>query len=250
MPSWLQPTVPMRPKVPSRLLPCRRRKKCESILEPNLILNNAHDDPLIPPLLPSPPLRSYFLDGKFFIAAALGSTLTKLAIRYLHQVAEPQSKNVRINTVASFPGLPTVQFMITYSMLKWSEEAARRFYHMNFYFYFYLSCLPSQAFCAEAMLMIASILHLGKSGIPKKVCEEGGEGRRGERRGGEGRLERGGWIEEAGEGRLGRGGEGREGRGGGEGAEGRKRSTFCFPTPLTSHMQPSHPHTLTAHHRG
>ena len=132
VPSWLQPTVPMRPKVPSRLLPCRRRKKCESILEPNLILNNAHGDPLIPPLLPSPPLRGYFLDGKFFIAAALGSTLTKLAIRYLHQVAEPQSKNVRINTVASFPGLPTVQFVITYSMLKWSEEAARRFYHMNF----------------------------------------------------------------------------------------------------------------------
>ena len=131
VPSWLQPTVLMRPRVPSRLLPCRRRKKCESILEPNLILNNAHGDPLIPPSLPSPPLRGYFLDGKFFIAAALGSTLTKLAIRYLHQVAEPQSKNVRINTVASFPGLPTVQFVITYSMLKWSEEAARRFYHMN-----------------------------------------------------------------------------------------------------------------------
>ena len=111
VPSWLQPTVPMRPRVPSRLLPCRRRKKCESILEPNLILNNAHGDPLIPPLLPSPPLRGYFLDGKFFIAAALGSTLTKLAIRYLHQVAEPQSKNVRINTVASFPGLPTILFM-------------------------------------------------------------------------------------------------------------------------------------------
>ena len=131
VPSWLQPTVLMRPRVPSRLLPCRRRKKCESILELNLILNNGHGDPLIPPSLPSPPLRGYFLDGKFFIAAALGSTLTKLAIRYLHQVAEPQSKNVRINTLASFPGLPTVLFVITYSMLKWSEEAARRFYHMN-----------------------------------------------------------------------------------------------------------------------
>ena len=165
----------MQPRVPSRLLPCRRRKKCESILELNLILNNAHGDPLIPPSLPSPPLRGYFLDGKFFIAAALGSTLTKLAIRYLHQVAETQSKNVRISTLASFPGLPTVQFVITYSMLKWSEEAARRFYHMNF-----LSCPSSQAFCAEAMLMIASILHLGKSGIPKKVCEEGREGRGGE----------------------------------------------------------------------
>ena len=43
---------------------------------------------------PSPPLRGYFLEGQFFVAAALASTLTKLAIRYLHQVAEPQSKNV------------------------------------------------------------------------------------------------------------------------------------------------------------
>lgn len=68
-----------------------------------------------------PPLRGYLLEGHFFIAAALGSCLTKLTIRYLQQVPEPQSKN---------------------------------------------------AFCAEAMLIIASILHLGRSGIPKKPITE------------------------------------------------------------------------------
>jgi len=31
------------------------------------------------------------------------------------------------------------------------------------------SLLHHQVFAAEAMLMIASILHLGRSGIPKKV---------------------------------------------------------------------------------
>lgn len=122
VPSWLQPMAPMQPRAPSRLPPCTRRKKCKCILELNLILNNA---PLRSLASPSPPLRGYFLDGKFFIAAALGSTLTKLAIRYLHQVAEPQSKNVRVNTVATFPGLPTVQFVIAYSLQKRSEKAAQ-----------------------------------------------------------------------------------------------------------------------------
>ena len=61
--------------------------------------------------------------------------------------------------------------------------------------------------------MIASILHLGKSGIPKKVCEEG-------RGGGEGR--------------------------GGEGREKEKHILFSYPSYLTY----TTPHTLTAHHRG
>ena len=34
---------------------------------------------------------------------------------------------------------------------------------------FFLLLYLSQAFCAEAMLIIASVLHLGRSGIPKKV---------------------------------------------------------------------------------
>lgn len=44
--------------------------------------------------LSSPPLRSYLLDGKFFIASALASTLTKLGVRYMQQVEQVQSKNV------------------------------------------------------------------------------------------------------------------------------------------------------------
>ena len=115
VPSWSQPMVPMQPRAPSRLPPCTRRKKCKCFLELNLILNNAHGDPFRPLSSPSPPLRGYFLDGKFFIAAALGSTLTKLAIRYLHQVTEPQSKNVRVNTL--FSDLPTVQFEKAWKIL-------------------------------------------------------------------------------------------------------------------------------------
>ena len=42
----------------------------------------------------SPPLRAYLLEGKFFIATALASTLTKLSIRYVQQVSQAQSKNV------------------------------------------------------------------------------------------------------------------------------------------------------------
>ena len=45
-------------------------------------------------LLLSPPIRGYLLDGKFFIAGILASTLTKLAIRYLNAVDEPSSRNV------------------------------------------------------------------------------------------------------------------------------------------------------------
>ncbi|XP_064397244.1 coatomer subunit beta-like isoform X2 [Halichondria panicea] len=68
-----------------------------------------------------PPLRSYLLDGDFFIASSLASTLTKLCVRYLALMTDQQSKN---------------------------------------------------AFCAESMLIIASILHLGKSGIPKKAISQ------------------------------------------------------------------------------
>ncbi len=49
--------------------------------------------PLSPP--PSPPLRGYLLDGDFFIASSLASTLTKLCVRYLALTTDQQSKNVR-----------------------------------------------------------------------------------------------------------------------------------------------------------
>ena len=42
----------------------------------------------------SPPIRGYLLDGKFFVGAALASTLTKLVFRYIQLVAEEQTRNV------------------------------------------------------------------------------------------------------------------------------------------------------------
>lgn len=83
----------------------------------------------------SPPLRAYLLDGKFFIATALASTLTKLCVRYVQQMSQVQSKNVS------------------------GFRIARKL----------LFALLLQAFCGEAMLIIASILHFGRSGLCKKV---------------------------------------------------------------------------------
>ena len=103
-----------------------------------------------------------------------------------------------------------------------------------------------QAFCAEAMLMIASILHLGKSGIPKKVGLRGGEKEEGRgRREEEGRE--GGGRQKRGRGEGGRGeAEGKKRGGRGE-AKGRKVATFCCLSSLPSylHIQPLTPsHSL------
>lgn len=95
-----------------------------------------------PPSLSSPPLRAYLLDGNFFIASALGSMLTKLCARYLQLAPDPQSQNV-----SGTPLNHTTSGLFKSVSCHWQL----------------------QAFCAEAMLMIASVLHLGKSGIPKKV---------------------------------------------------------------------------------
>ncbi|KAL0272803.1 UNVERIFIED_CONTAM: hypothetical protein PYX00_005639 [Menopon gallinae] len=65
-----------------------------------------------------PPLRQYLMDGEFFIGAALGTTLAKLALRYNSIVRDKAKQN---------------------------------------------------RFTAEAMLIMSSILHLGKSGLPSKA---------------------------------------------------------------------------------
>ena len=92
----------------------------------------------------SPPLRAYLLEGKFFIAAALASTLTKLGVRYVQHVEQASSKNVSvlINACDRFKGLEYCCDVL----------------------------MSMKAFCGEAMLIIASILHLGRSGLPKKVA--------------------------------------------------------------------------------
>ena len=68
-----------------------------------------------------PPLRAYLLKGDFFIGSAIGSTLTKLALKYFDIVLDEAKQN---------------------------------------------------KFCAEAMLIMASIIHFGKSGIPEKAITE------------------------------------------------------------------------------
>lgn len=68
-----------------------------------------------------PPLRKYLMDGDFFIATAIGTTLSKLALKYAAAVKEQK----RINR-----------------------------------------------FNAESMLVLSSILHLGRSGMPTKAITE------------------------------------------------------------------------------
>lgn len=65
-----------------------------------------------------PPLRSYLMEGDFFIGASIASSLAKLALRYISMVPEPRKQN---------------------------------------------------SFVAESMLIITSIIHLGKSGLPTKA---------------------------------------------------------------------------------
>ncbi|XP_041353863.1 coatomer subunit beta-like isoform X2 [Gigantopelta aegis] len=64
-----------------------------------------------------PSLRQYLLDGEFFMGAALATTLTKLALRYINLIEDTKKQN---------------------------------------------------AFVAESMLIMATIIHLGKSGLPTK----------------------------------------------------------------------------------
>ena len=68
-----------------------------------------------------PPLRAYLIKGDFFIGSAIGSTLTKLALKYIDLDKNQVQQN---------------------------------------------------KFCADAMLIMASIIHFGKSGMPEKSITE------------------------------------------------------------------------------
>ncbi|XP_052810345.1 coatomer subunit beta-like [Mya arenaria] len=65
----------------------------------------------------NPPLRQYLMDGDFFVGAALATSLTKLALKYVRLTNDVKKQN---------------------------------------------------AFLAESMFIMATVLHLGKSGIPTK----------------------------------------------------------------------------------
>ena len=47
-------------------------------------------------LLCRPPLRGFLLDGDFFVAASLATTLTKIALRYVALVQEKKKQNVSL----------------------------------------------------------------------------------------------------------------------------------------------------------
>ena len=73
-----------------------------------------------------PPLRNYLMKGDFFIGSVIGSTLTKLALKFIDVTSDVVVQN---------------------------------------------------KFVAEAMFVIASIIHFGKSGIPEKPITEDDLGR-------------------------------------------------------------------------
>ena len=43
-----------------------------------------------------PPLRAYLMKGEFFVGSVIGSTLTKLALRYVDLVKDVKTQNVSL----------------------------------------------------------------------------------------------------------------------------------------------------------
>lgn len=88
------------------------------------------------------------MDGDFYVAASLATTLTKLALRYVALVQDKKKQNVRRcpqdNTFLNSQLTPCHISLIAALVP------------------------PSQSFVAEAMLIMVTVLHLGKSSLPKK----------------------------------------------------------------------------------
>ena len=128
-----------------------------------------------------PPLRQYLLDGEFFVGAAIACTLAKLALRYLDMEEDKEKQNVSlwlhyINFSSFFVinrHRPCIFFRTAAGLV---SLVCQRSEMLQFYFTLsiprLLTCLFLflQVFCATCILIMASILHLGKSGLPKKVC--------------------------------------------------------------------------------
>lgn len=111
-----------------------------------------------------PPLRQYLLDGEFFVGAAISCTLAKLALRYLDMEEDKEKQNVSfvLFRVINWHWIYIILFhIISYYCMYYPFYTFKR---VCFVFFFL------QVFCANCMLIMASILHLGKSGLPKKVC--------------------------------------------------------------------------------
>lgn len=81
------------------------------------------------------------MDGDFYVAASLATTLTKVALRYVAIVQDKKKQNV---------SRPSFSSSLCTAAPLTSPPA------------------PSQSFVAEAMLIMVTVLHLGKSSLPKK----------------------------------------------------------------------------------
>lgn len=95
-----------------------------------------------------PPLRGFLLDGDFYVAASLATTLTKIALRYMAIVTDKKKQNVTSYLL----------YLLVINDMKLSDGS----------FCIYICVLCVQSFVAEAMLIMATVLHLGKSSLPKK----------------------------------------------------------------------------------
>ena len=107
-----------------------------------------------------PPFRKYLMDGDFFIAASLATTLTKLALRCVHiagalsKFSYPAMSYRRLHIYQ----LHILPFIFRYNAAVGNDEKKRN------------------RFTSETMLVLASILHLGRSGLPaKKITPDDGD---------------------------------------------------------------------------
>ena len=92
------------------------------------------------------------MDGDFFIGAALATTLTKLSLHFSEIVLKSDPK-----------GQAKVNFLTTYIfsiMFNFTKKEKIMF--------FLLTLLQVNRFVGESMLIMASVLHLGQSGLVRE----------------------------------------------------------------------------------
>nr|XP_006812914.1 PREDICTED: LOW QUALITY PROTEIN: coatomer subunit beta-like [Saccoglossus kowalevskii] len=150
-----------------------------------------------------PPLRGYLLKGDFFVGASLAMTLTKIALRYI-KISEDQKKQnmctfsderavtygqrlvTEMGTYATQSALSSVStrqmeednrpplrgyllegdFFVGASLAMTLTKIALRYIKIS------EDQKKQNSFVAEAMFIMATILHLGKSGLPKKSIND------------------------------------------------------------------------------
>lgn len=99
------------------------------------------------------------MDGDFYVAASLATTLTKVALRYVAIVQDKKKQNV---------SCPSALLVLP------RQHQQHKITNVTKSFFFSFSgdipepAAPPQSFVAESMLIMVTVLHLGKSSLPKK----------------------------------------------------------------------------------